>query len=175
MNLAKLFHGFSYAVVGGVATRAYMPERFTKDIDVLLPPETIDAAQARLLENGWHELHSLHFPQAGLMLRGTAWGNGLEELDLLTSDASWVNEAVASAVDDASGIAIVSLPFLLLMKLEASRVQDTSDIARMLALADDKTIARAREVIHCYSSDSLALEDFDSLLEIGRWELEQRS
>lgn len=57
------------------------------------------------------------------------------------------------------------------MKLDSGRPQDMADIARMLALSDDATLGKARDVIRWFARDSEAMEDFDSLLEIGRWEL----
>jgi hypothetical protein len=172
VNVHELLSGLAYVVIGGVATRNYMPERFTKDVDVLVSPSAFNEAQAHLRAKGWRELQLLHFSSDGLTLRGATWSKEDEEIDLITADAPWVEEAVATPAFDADGMRVVSLPFLILMKLDASRVQDTSDVARMLALADDETVDRARKVIRRYSSDSLAVEDFESLLQIGRWELE---
>ena len=35
-DLRPILHGIPWAIVGAVATRAYMPERATKDLDILV-------------------------------------------------------------------------------------------------------------------------------------------
>jgi transposase InsO family protein len=44
-----------YAVIGGVPTRMYMPERTTADIDLLLEPENFERAISQLIENGYDD------------------------------------------------------------------------------------------------------------------------
>jgi hypothetical protein len=160
-----------YAVVGGIATRRYMPERFTKDLDVLVGASSYPEACKRLQMSSWTRERDLLFPNTGLGLIGSLWNAETGQLDLITSDAPWVSDALSKAMRDENEVRIISLPFLVLMKLDAGRVQDTSDVARMLALADESTLAATREAVRRYASDSEAVEDLESLLEIGRWEL----
>ncbi len=35
-NLSEILKGINWLVIGGVATRAYMPERMTNDLDILI-------------------------------------------------------------------------------------------------------------------------------------------
>ena len=35
-DLRKILKGILWVIIGGVATRAYMPERMTKDLDILV-------------------------------------------------------------------------------------------------------------------------------------------
>jgi len=170
VNLTQLFTGISYVVIGGVATRLYMPERFTKDIDVLVGAQSYDAARERLQQATWQAASELRFPDSSLGLRGYLWTLNDASLDLLTSDKQWAEEACSTPVDQ-SGNRIISLPYLVLMKLDSGRPQDTADVSRMVALADVGTLDMVREILRRHARDSETLEDFDSLLEIGRWEL----
>jgi hypothetical protein len=171
VNLDELFAGIPYVVVGGVATRSYMPERFTKDVDVLVAGNSYEVSVSRMRGVGWHAERELRLGDSSLGLRGTLLKRGDLELDLITSDAPWATEACALPVLD-TGIRVIALPYLILMKLDSARPQDTADISRMLALAGEKTVAQARDVVCRYARDSESVEDFESLLEIGRWELE---
>lgn len=171
MDLHTLFGDIPYAVVGGIATRSYMPERMTKDVDILVPSEHFAPAQERLAAAGWAQGQALAFFGSVLALKGQAWHNDGEELDLMTADTDWAEEAIASAAPDASKTRTVGLPYLVLMKLDAGRTQDTSDIARMLGLAEEATLALTRSVTRRFMPDAHILEDLESLIEIGRWEI----
>mgnify|MGYP001252823881 CR=1 FL=1 len=63
---------------------------------------------------------------------------------------------------------MIALPYLVLMKLEASRVQDLADISRMLGLADDPALDQVRAVVRTYMDD--AREDLESLIALGKLE-----
>jgi len=173
VNLAELFADIPYAVVGGIATRSYMPERVTKDIDVLVPPSSYDPAVERLGQMGWKIERALRFVDSSLGRHGTSWSKGNDQqIDLITGDEDWAVEACSLPTFDAFGNRVIALPYLILMKLDAARPQDTADITRMLALADETTVQQARDVVRRYARDGEAVHDFDSLLKIGSWELE---
>lgn len=173
VNLTQLFAGISYVVIGGFATRLYMPERFTKDIDVLVAARYYDAATVRLRQAKWHATGHLRFPDSSLGLHGDLWTLNEASLDLITSDKRWAEEACSTPAIDQSGNHTILLPYLVLMKLDSGRPQDTADVSRMIALADAVTVEIVRDVLRRHARDSETLEDFESLLEIGRWELER--
>ena len=52
-SLADIFREIPWAIVGAVATRLYMPERATGDIDVVVLPTDIAEAQRRLQSAGF--------------------------------------------------------------------------------------------------------------------------
>jgi hypothetical protein len=161
----------TYAVVGGVATRRYMPERSTKDLDLLVAASEYVETCERLKAAGWTRERELLFPNTGLGLTGSLWNAETRQVDILTADRPWVAEALSASTRDENGVRVISLPFLVLMKLDSGRVQDTGDISRMLALAEEPALADTRAVVGRHAPDSEALEDLESLLEIGRWEL----
>ena len=68
-------------------------------------------------------------------------------LDVLESDATWVAAAVASQRRAPDGLPIIDLPYLVLMKLEASRAQDLADVSRMLGGTSEEELEPVRQVV----------------------------
>jgi hypothetical protein len=64
---------------------------------------------------------------------------------------------------------VLDLPFLVLMKLEASRTTDISDISRMLGQASDLKLDQVRKTIEMYDRNSM--EDLESLIQLGKIEM----
>jgi hypothetical protein len=60
-------------------------------------------------------------------------------------------------------------PYLILMKLSASRTQDLADISRMLGLTKEEELVKIRQVIKTYLPT--AEEDLESLTILGKLEL----
>jgi len=58
----------------------------------------------------------------------------------------------------------------VIMKLEASRVQDTADLARMLGLASDEDLNRVRQIVARYAPE--AADDLESLIFLGQIEMQ---
>jgi hypothetical protein len=170
LELASIFSDIRYAVVGGVATRMYQPERATKDINVLIAPADIPLVRARLIEAGGKLGQRLAIADSALCLEGEVWcAPDVGEIDLLWSDAPWVSDALASTIRDDQGMSIVGLPYLIAMKLDASRSVDQGDLSRMLGFASDATLDSVRRVVaHLLPT---VVEDLESYIEIGRLEI----
>lgn len=151
-----------YVIVGGVATRLYMPERMTLDLDIL-----IHRGQADRL---YQELKEKATLIGELSIGGTSWQLPDQTvLDILTDDRAWVSQALAQPQIAPDGQPVIDLPYLVLMKLAASRTTDISDISRMLGQANDQDLERVRSVISVY--DYQSLEDLESLIQLGKLEL----
>src|SRR5438270_9149036 len=93
MKIDEILGDIPWAVVGGVATRAYMPERATQDVDILVEHASFTRAEERLKKQGWQRKNDLFFPSASLGLHGSAWEKDIQ-LDILASDQSWASEAL---------------------------------------------------------------------------------
>ena len=65
---------------------------------------------------------------------------------------------------------IIALPYLILMKLSASRTQDLADVSRMLGLAEEKELGEIRKIVKTYLPT--AEEDLESLIAVGKLEIE---
>jgi hypothetical protein len=69
---------------------------------------------------------------------------------------------------DPAGYPVLALPYLVLMKMASSRVQDTADTTRMLGLASEEELARVRAVVARYAPEEI--EDLESLIYLGQVE-----
>lgn len=155
--------GVRWAVVGAVATRAYMPERVTQDLDILVSEEDATAVRRRLRAAGFAYVQELS-------IGGATWRSPDGTLvDVVESSAGWVDEALAKAERDPQGLRVLSLPYLVLMKVQAGRTQDLADAARMLGLASNEVREATRDVFRRRYPD--ALEDLESLITLGELEL----
>ncbi len=81
-----------------------------------------------------------------------------------------MEEAFSHTRSDPAGFPVLDLPYLVLMKLASSRLQDLSDIARLLGLASEADLERVRAVVSRYLPD--ARDDLESLVYLGKLELE---
>ena len=162
-DLPSILDPLPWAVVGAMAARYYMPERATRDLDVAVRAADGPEARRRLQAAGFH--------YAGeLLILGSSWrAPGGLALDVLELEAEWAEAALAEAQRsrEATGW-ILPLPYLVLMKFEAGRLQDLADIARMLGQATEAQMQAVREVFQRYRPQDL--EDLESLRLLGRLE-----
>lgn len=86
----------------------------------------------------------------------------------MLGDFPWLEEALAHPHRDAAGYPVLDLPYLVLMKLASSRVQDIADITRMPGMASDEELVRVREVTARYASEGA--DDLEALIYLGRLE-----
>lgn len=153
-----------FVVIGGVATRLYAPERMTDDLDVLILRETAEEFGRELTRGGCRI-------EGRLAVGGSHWRmpDGVS-LDALESDEPWASEAIRRPQKGPDGLPVVALPYLVLMKMRASRGIDIGDLGRMLGAADDAALNETRGVIRRYLPDGV--EDLESLIFLGRLEYE---
>jgi hypothetical protein len=161
-NLNDIIKQASFVVVGGVATRLYMPERMTLDLDILVRVE-----DAQLI---YQDLNKANGQKIGdLSITGTQWQlNDGTSLDVLEFEGDWVTEALSNPNYAPDGLPIIDLPYLVLMKLMAGRSQDLTDISRMLGGVEELHLQQVKDVINQYLPN--ALEDLESLIILGRLE-----
>jgi len=152
-----------YTIVGGVATRLYMPARKTPNLDILI--HTASAAQL------YPELATTATRLGELSFGGTSWQLADRTLlSILTDERPWVTEALTQPNFAPDGQPIIALPYLVLMKLATSRTSDLGDLSRMLGQASELELARVKSIIAIYDRESL--EDLESLIQLGRLEFE---
>lgn len=151
-----------FVIVGGVATALYMPQRLTLDLDVLVRIGDTDAFAGELRQAGCSFV-------GPLAVGGQTWQTpDGSTLDVLESDAPWVGDAVRSPNWSPSGLPVIGLPYLVLMKLAASRAQDLADISRMLGDADEATLSAVRATVLQYRPAER--DDLESLIALGKLE-----
>ena len=165
-DLTSILSPIRWAVIGAVATRLYMPERMTQDLDIVI--RTVDGSQVRqkLAEAGF-------IYQGELSVGGSSWRtpNG-ELIDILEGDDVWWTEAIAGAQAnrDGQGLPIVPLPYLVLIKFQAGRVQDIADVTRMLGQTGEATLEAVRMLFAQHAPEDM--QDLESLIELGQLELQ---
>ncbi|MEO1386699.1 MAG: hypothetical protein AAFV85_04880 [Cyanobacteria bacterium J06634_6] len=160
---ALLPKSLRYVVVGGMASAQYQPARFTEDIDLMVLSEESTTVEQALRSAGWAQLGVISFG-------GSSWQSQNGELiDLLHApDQSWVTAALNAPVMTPEGLPIIDLPYLLILKLSATRAVDISDIVGMLQHASDAEKQRIRQTIETYRSDLLEdFDQFDAIAQLG--------
>jgi hypothetical protein len=162
-NLNLILTQAPFVIVGGVATRLYMPERMTLDLAILI--KTKDAKKIyQDLENGGGKKIGI------LSISGSQWQlSDNTSLDVLEGDDEWVTEAVSNPNYAPDGLPIIDLPYLILMKLSASRTQDLADVSRMLGLANETKLIQIRAIVKQYLAN--AEEDLESFIILGKLEI----
>jgi hypothetical protein len=105
------------------------------------------------------------------MIGGSSWQTPSGMLDVIASDESWAEEAIAQPMRSPTGLPIIALPYLILMKLRASRSIDIGDMTRMLGLADAPARQQVLDLIRRYRPD--AIEDVESMIALGELELQR--
>ena len=162
-NLNLILTQAPFVIVGGVATRLYMPERMTLDLAILIKAEDARKIYQDLENAGGKKIGILNIP-------GSQWQlSDNTSLDVLEGDDEWVTEAVSKPNYAPDGLPIIDLSYLILMKLSASRTQDLADVSRMLGLADENTLTKIKSVVKAYLST--AMEDLESLILLGKLEI----
>jgi hypothetical protein len=92
------------------------------------------------------------------------------ELDVLFGNYPWLEDALANPDRDAANYPVISLPYLILLKLEANRGRDVGDMTTMLGWASEEALATVREIIARYSPEDS--DDLESLIYLGKLETE---
>ncbi|WP_322802142.1 hypothetical protein [Thermoflexus sp.] len=163
-DLRSILDPIPWAVVGALAARYYMPERATQDFDIAVHAKDGSEVRRRLREAGFQYGGELAIP-------GSSWVSpeGVR-LDVLELHDPWAGEALEAAQGnrDDAGLPIMPMPYLILMKFEAGRLQDLADIARMLGPATSEQFRAVYELFQRYRPADL--EDLESLRLLGRME-----
>ncbi|PDW00158.1 hypothetical protein CJ255_21040 [Candidatus Viridilinea mediisalina] len=139
-----------------MALRAYIPERMTLDVDIIIHAD--DEAPARAA-----------FGAAGYRITGPLSIGGFTAhpsdstapIDVLTSTAHWLEEALTTPSFDTAGFPVMPRPYLILLKLQAGRSQDLADIQRLLRGTSAEERSHMHAMIAHEAHDLVA--DFDAL------------
>ncbi len=162
-NLKNIIKKTSFVVIGGIATRLYMPERMTDDIDILVSAQEAVNLYRELVESGCIKVGELS-------IGGSTWQ--LQDgtlLDVIESEETWVSVAIKNSNSAPDGLPVIGLPYLVIMKLQASRGIDIGDLTRMLGGADESALELVRNAVKTYLPN--AVEDLESLIILGKLEM----
>ena len=156
-DLQPILDPIPWVLVGGLALRAYMPERMTLDVDILIHERDTVAAQQALIAAGYKMIGLLSI--CGFSVQAAAESE--PPIDVLTRTDVWLDDALMHPTADPAGFPVLSRPYLLLLKLQAGRTQDLADVQRLLAHTPLMERESIRELVLHLSPEFL--EDYDSL------------
>jgi hypothetical protein len=163
-DLRPVLTTLQWAVIGGVVTRLYMPERATQDLDIVVRREDGGQARATLAAAGFRY-------QSELWIGGSSWSspNGMN-LDVVEMEATWLGQALEETQfnRDAQGFPVLPLAYLVLIKFESGKVQDLADVTRMLGQADLESLEVVKQVLAEHLPDEI--DDLESLILLGKME-----
>ena len=161
-DLRPILTDIPWAIVGEVATRAYMPERLTKDLDIIVHEQDEENALTSLQGAGYKIVTQLNI--LGYLLQAP---DGTE-VDLLLGNYPWLEQALSQPQQDKADYPVIDLPYLVLLKLEASRGRDVGDLATMLGWADEDMLRRVRIAVDHYAPQDI--DDLEALIFLGQQE-----
>lgn len=167
-DLTPILHPIPWAVIGAVATRLYMPERVTRDLDIVIRREDAEAVRSRLKGAGFRY-------QCELLAGGSSWlSPDNVPVDVLERPEAWYTQGILEAQQnrDPQGLPVLPLPYLVLMKFQSGRLQDIADVARMLGQASNEALNATRGLFKKVLPGDI--EDLESLIRLGQLELGSR-
>jgi hypothetical protein len=163
-DLAAILGTIRWVLVGGIALRAYMPERMTLDVDILIHERDAVAARDAFRAAGYRIVGELSI--GGFSCQQPA--SETMPVDVLTRADPWLDAALAAPAYDVAGYPVLGRPYLILVKLQAGRTQDLADIQRLLSRTPKAEREAARRLIQ--QVDPAIVEDFDALLTLAELE-----
>jgi len=165
-ELAEAFGGIDPVLIGAQAANRYMPSRATLDIDFAVGAEDAGLVEVALRDHGW----TLSGRLAMTGMTGTGWVTGArEQVDVAYLPPPWGHEAMTTAREDPMlGVRVVSLPFLVLMKLLAARSKDTGDVEELLINKGRRQLEAVRLAVRRYGRPD-DLEDLDQIIQLAGW------
>src|SRR5262249_11713557 len=86
-------------------------------------------------------------------------------IDVLVSRAAWLRAALAHPEHDAAGLPAIPRPYLMLMKIEAGRERDLSDVKRMLCDTPQSERSSTRAIIARQIPEMV--EDYDAPIQLA--------
>lgn len=159
-DLGAILGATPWVLIGGLALRAYAPERMTLDVDIMVHATDEAAAKAAFAASGYTITGPLTIG------RFTARpADGSAPIDVLTSTAPWLDEALVAPTPDPAGLPAMPRRYLLLLKLQAGRTQDLADVQRLLRGTSAEERAEMRAIVLQYAAD--LVDDYDALVTLA--------
>jgi hypothetical protein len=155
-DLIMILGSIHWVLIDGLALRAYMPERLTFDIDILVHERDSQAVRTAFIASGFVLVGELSI--GGFSVRTTTTS---APIDVIIRSDSWLDTALLAPAQDSAGYPVLGRPFLILLKLEAGRTQDLADVQRLLAYTASEERASIRTLIVAEQPE--LVEDYDSL------------
>lgn len=160
-DLVPVLGSLRWALVGGVALRAYAPERMTLDVDIVVHKRDATKAREAFVEAGYEITGELSI--GGFTARQET--PDAMPVDVIVRDDPWLEDALKNPNLDAAGYPVLPRPYLTLLKLQAGRTQDLADVQQLLAATPPDERASTRRLVEVQAPD--LAEDYESLITLS--------
>jgi hypothetical protein len=150
-----------WVLVGGLALRAYIPERMTLDIDILVHERDAQTVRIAFTNAGYQITGQLSI--GGFSVQAS--DASLPPIDVLTREDSWLDAALSAPAHDAAGYPVLARVYLILLKLQAGRTQDLADVQRLVAYTSAAERLEFKQVVQQESPE--LIEDLDALFTLA--------
>lgn len=119
--------GVPHALVGGLAVAAHGFERYTKDVDLLVPSDRRDVLKTVSRST----IHGLDF-KPGVPLRGVSYHRRGVAVDVILplAPAAFLDDELG--VPRAGEVPVLGAPALVFMKLVSGRQKDAADVVELI-------------------------------------------
>ena len=155
--LENLLSTSPHVIVGGMAVNQFAPPRATEDLAIAAAVGHARPLLSVLREHGFEVVGALSI--GGWTMRREPFS-----IDILELDEPWWEEAVRRP-HRVGPFPVLDLPYLILMKMAASRAADIGDIQRMLHGADETRREQVRDVFRRFAPQDA--EDLEQLMALS--------
>jgi hypothetical protein len=150
-----------WVLVGGLALRAFIPERMTLYVNILIHER--DSANARTAFQAAGYRVTAQLSSGGFSVQ--AGDPKAPPIDVLTRSDAWLDTVLAAPAYDAAGYPVLPRTYLILLKLQAGRTQDLADVQRLVAYTSPAQRAAFTQVVRLASPE--LVEDLESLFTLA--------
>lgn len=161
-DLASVLGSLRWALVGGIALRAYAPERMTLDVDIVMHERDARAAREAFIDAGYDIVGELTI--GGFTARDEEAPDQVP-VDVVTRSDPWLEDVLADPHLDDDGYPVLPRPHLSLLKLQAGRTQDLADVQRLLAATPPAERASTRRLVEAFAPALVG--DYDALITLA--------
>ena len=163
-DLKSIVKHTPYVITGGIATKLYMAEINSSNLDIFVLSEDAESITKELQNSNAYYLQDWDYG-------GTLWVLPDDTLfSVIYLSEPWAKDAVYNPNFSPNGLPVVKLKYLVLTKLQLSRFEDLADLSRMLGGATESKLDEVRKIVRLYYPE--ALEDMEQILWAGRLEYE---
>ena len=161
-DLNKFIRQTPYVITGGIATKLYMAEVNSPNLDIFVLSDDAELINQELQNASAYYLQDLDYG-------GTLWVLPDDTLlSVIHLKEPWGKDAVHNPNYSPHGLPVIKLPYLVLTKLQLSRFKDLADLSRMLGGAKNSELDEIRKTVKLYYAE--ALDDLEQILWAGRLE-----
>lgn len=160
-KLVSVLGSLRWALIEGVALRAYAPERMTLDVDIVVHEHDSRRAREAFIGAGYEIVGDSSI--GGFTAREDT--PDAMPVDVISRSDAWLEDALASPRFDDAGYPVLARPYLTLLKLQAGRTQDLADVLRLLASTPPDERASTRRLVATHVPD--LVEDYGSLITLS--------